>query len=69
MHNQSTDAADHERRGQAVAKSSFYHLCVRCDAKWFTEAALCRCPRCGKRCRSEVQLQPPWVHPAKPPGE
>ncbi len=45
----------------AVAPSPFYFLCRRCEAKWFAAIARIRCPRCGKRCRSDVQASPPWL--------
>ncbi len=69
MHKRSTDDEDLEPRKQMQKAPSFYHLCVRCDAKWFTEVVTCQCPRCGKECHSDVQMQAPWARPAKSTGE
>lgn len=38
----------------------FYFVCPRCDAKWFWNRRLARCPRCRRRCRSVERIFPPW---------
>lgn len=39
----------------------FYHVCPRCNAKWFGREARMRCPRCGGRCASSERRMPPWL--------
>jgi hypothetical protein len=41
-------------------QTPYYFVCTRCDAKWFGNRPLARCPRCRRRCRSEEQIVPPW---------
>jgi hypothetical protein len=38
----------------------WYFACRHCTSKWFAVRCSCRCPRCGKRARSETKLVPPW---------
>lgn len=38
----------------------FYHLCLRCDAKWFAKVNFGPCPRCGNANWSDERAVPPW---------
>ena len=40
----------------------FYHLCLRCDAKFFTPEAERNCPRCGNWSVSTEWRLPPWAN-------
>lgn len=48
--------------------SAFYHLCLRCDAKWFGRENSAPCPRCGKACLSDERAVPPWKRTALEDG-
>jgi len=43
-----------------AAELPWYHVCSRCNAKWFAEIAKARCPRCRQRCTATEQIKPPW---------
>lgn len=38
----------------------WYHVCERCNAKWFAIARRATCPRCERRSHSMERLVPPW---------
>lgn len=38
----------------------WYHLCRRCEAKWFAPRRKMRCPRCGRMSKSPIPMRPPW---------
>jgi hypothetical protein len=40
----------------------WYHVCDRCNAKWFDPLQSAHCPRCGARCRSRERINPPWLN-------
>ena len=40
----------------------YYHVCLSCTAKFFTEAKERDCPRCGDETRSEFNDTLPWDH-------
>lgn len=37
-----------------------YFVCETCNAKWFCEPELRRCPRCGALAASRENIAPPW---------
>lgn len=39
---------------------AFYFVCRCCDAKWFAETNLSRCPRCQTQSVSNEAAVPPW---------
>jgi len=43
-----------------MARSTWYFVCSRCEAKWFGRRGQLACPRCGLVSVSKVQLGPPW---------
>lgn len=38
----------------------WYFVCRGCNAKWFAPNAKHNCRRCGKECRAQEQISPPW---------
>lgn len=39
----------------------WYHVCGRCNAKWFSSDVAMGCPRCGKPSHSIEKLAVPWL--------
>lgn len=39
----------------------FYFVCLACNAKWFGNAELSYCRRCGEIVTSKEQVIPPWI--------
>lgn len=50
--------AESRERSQDIP---WYHVCERCNAKWFAIARRATCPRCERRSRSTERLVPPWL--------
>jgi len=43
-----------------VSETPFYHVCERCNAKFFSRKRIEACPRCSSISRSSERLLPPW---------
>jgi predicted RNA-binding Zn-ribbon protein involved in translation (DUF1610 family) len=43
-----------------MSRTSYYHVCSSCDAKFFTPHSVHLCPRCGQLSASSERLVPPW---------
>ena len=44
-----------------LGKAPWYHICDRCDAKWFASQQRMACPRCRRRSCAIERLVPPWL--------
>ena len=38
----------------------WYHVCVACNAKWFSQVRSQECPRCGLLVQATERLAVPW---------
>lgn len=41
-------------------REPYYHVCSRCDAKFFSAECEEICPRCNAFSRSRERFRPPW---------
>ena len=52
-----------------VPERPFYHVCERCNAKFFSRKCFETCPRCSSVSRSRERLLPPWCVSAHKRGD
>lgn len=50
-----------DKSSDIFGNTPWYHVCDRCDAKWFAGQQRMACPRCRRRSCAIDRLVPPWL--------